>query len=222
MNLDLFKNLINSTKENNIVQNFINELGEALEKNSERNEITLVDKMLNGRKLTASYRDKINIEKGNIISNYSKETSDKGYLYYIYSRNLNNTYNVGIEKDGIYQGDIEVEEEELPMGAGVDSILRVKNGRYLLDEKATEVVQEELIELINRLLEEQDKTLKEQRVEKHLYEFVERSGDSAWLINKTNYTGECFEEIDFPKEVLNKAKEGDIFEYVNGQYQKKF
>lgn len=222
MNLDLFKNLINSTKENNIVQNFINELGEALEKNSERNEITLVDKMLNGRKLTASYRDKINIEKGNIISNYSKKTSDKGDLYYIYSRNLNNTYNVGIEKDGIYQGDIEVQEEELPMGAGVDSILRVKNGRYLLDEKATEVVQEELIELINRLLEEQDKTLKEQRVEKHLYEFVERSGDSAWLINKTNYTGECFEEIDFPKEVLNKAKEGDIFEYVNGQYQKKF
>lgn len=222
MNLDLFKNLINSTKENNIVQNFINELGEALEKNSERNEITLVDKMLNGRKLTASYRDKINIEKGNIISNYSKKTSDKGDLYYIYSRNLNNTYNVGIEKDGIYQGDIEVEEEELPMGAGVDSILRVKNGRYLIDEKATEVVQEELIELINRLLEEQDKTLKEQRVEKHLYEFVERSGDSAWLINKTNYTGDCFEEIDFQKEALNKAKEGDIFEYVNGQYQKKF
>lgn len=222
MNLDLFKNLINSTKENNIVQNFINELGDALEKHSERNEITLVDKILNGRKLTASYRDKINIEKGNLISNYSKETSDKGDLYYIYSKNSNNTYNIGKEKNGNYEGDIEMTEKELPIGAGVDSILREKNGRYLLDEKATEEVQEELTELINRLLEEQDRTLNEQRVDGHLYEFVEKSGDSAWLIDKTNYTGDCFEEVDFPREALDEAKEGEIFQYINGQYQKKF
>ena len=222
MNLDLFKNLINSTKEIDIVQNFINELGEALEKNSPKNEITLVDKMLKGKKLTANYRDKINIEKGNIISNYSKQTSKEGDLYYIYSKNSNNTYNIGIEKDGKYQGDIEVEEKDLPVGAGIDSVLRVKNGKYVLDTETTEAVHEELIELINRLLEEQEKTLNEQRIEGHLYEFIEVTGDSIWLIDKTNYTGECFEEYDFSREVMKDSKEGDVFEFINGEYQKKF
>ena len=84
MNLDLFKDLIKSTKENDIVQNFVKELGECLENklsDNERNQIPLVQKILDGRILTTRYRDEINIKRNRsqmrdlflfifIISNY--------------------------------------------------------------------------------------------------------------------------------------------------------
>ena len=57
MNLDLFKDLIKSTKENDIVQSFIKELGDCLKNNlnnNERNQIPLVQKILDGRILSES------------------------------------------------------------------------------------------------------------------------------------------------------------------------
>lgn len=222
LNLDLFNNLINNTKENNLIQSFIKELGEFMESNlfnNERNQEPLVQKILDGRTLTTPYRDKINIERHNIITNYSKENTEQGEFYYVYSRGDDNTYGVIMHKNEESSSDIWVKESELPKDAGVDSVLRVENGRFVLDKDATEEIQEELAGMINRLLEEQTNTLESQRVEGHNYKFVEKSGDTVELIDETNYTGECFEEIDFPTELANKAIQGDMFQYVNGEYQ---
>ena len=63
------------------------------------------------------------------------------------------------------------------------------------------------------------------RIEGHLYEFVESSGNRVWLIDKnttennTNTAFDVFEELKFPKNLLNSAKQGDVFEYVNGEYK---
>ena len=95
MNLDLFKDLIKSTKENDIVQSFIKELGDCLKNNlnnNERNQIPLVQKILDGRILTTRYRDEINIQRHDIINNYSKEHSEQGEFYYVYNKRSNNTY----------------------------------------------------------------------------------------------------------------------------------
>lgn len=222
MNLDLFNNLINNTKENNIIKNFIKELGEYLENNlgnNERNEESLVQKILDGRTLTTRYRDQINIERQNIINNYSEEHSEQGEIYYIYNKKSDNTYGIVSHKNGESNLDIWAKESQLPKGAGVDSVLRVKNGKFVLDENATEEIQGELTEMINRLLEEQANRLESQRVEGHIYSFVEKSGDTVELVDETNYTGECFEEIDFPRELANKATQGDMFQYVNGEYR---
>ena len=222
MNLDLFKDLIKSTKENDIVQSFIKELGDCLKNNlnnNERNQITLVQKILDGRILTTRYRDEINIQRHDIINNYSKEHSEQGEFYYVYNKRSNNTYGIVSHKNGEDGVNIGIKESQLPEGAGVDSVLREKNGKYILDEVATEELQEELTEMINKLLEQQDKELKEQRVEGHLYEFVEKSGDTAWLIDKTKNYGNCFEEVDFPSDFLDKATEGSVFQYINGRYQ---
>ena len=222
MNLDLFNNLINSTKENNVIQSFIKELGKFMENNlfnDERNQETLVQKILNGRTLTARYRDEINLKRHDIITNYSKENSAQGEFYYVYSKGVDNTYGVVMHKNEESGSDIWVKESELPKNAGVDSALRVENGKFVLDENATKEIQEELTEMINKLLEEQANRLEAQRVEGHIYSFVEKSEDTVVLIDETNYTGECFEEIDFPPELANKATQGDMFQYVNREYQ---
>lgn len=222
MNLDLFKDLIKSTKENDIVQSFIKELGDCLRNelnNNERNQIPLVQKILDGRILTARYRDEINIQRHDIINNYSKEHSEQGEFYYVYNKRSNNTYGIVSHKNGEDGVNIGIKESQLPEGAGVDSVLREKNGKYVLDEVATKELQEELTEMINRLLDEQASKLEAQRIEGHLYEFVEKSGDTVLLIDKTKNDGNCFEEVDFPSENLNNATEGSVFQYLNGEYR---
>lgn len=229
MNLDLFKDLINYTKENKLVQSFIKELGEFLEKNlseeklvnNERNQLSLLQKIQTDTKLTVEYRDKMHIERSNILNNYAKETFDEGTMYFIYSKNSRNenSYNSCICEEGKSNKVVEIEENQLPKGAGVDSVLREKNGKYILDKVATEEVQEQMTEMVNRLLKEQTMELEEQRVEGHIYEFVEKSGDTVWLIDRTKNEGNCFEEVEFPTEVMSNATEGQRIQYVNGEYQ---
>lgn len=222
MNIDLFNNLINRTKENNVIKSFINELGEFLENdlcNNAKNQESLVQKILNGRTLTTRYRDEINIQRHDIITNYAKENSEKGEFYYVYSKGADNTYSVVMHKKEEVGSDIWVKESQLPKGAGVDSVLRVKNGIFVLDKDTTKKIQEELTKMINRLLEEQATRLEAQRIEGHIYKFVEKTGNTVELIDVTDYTGECFEEIDFPNELANKATQGDRFQYLNGEYR---
>lgn len=222
MNLDLFKNLIKSTKENDIVENFIKELGESLENkmnNNERNQVPLVQKILNGRVLTTKYRDEINIQRHDIISKYSMKKSGQEELYYVYNKGSDNTYGIVMHKDGKSGNDIWIKESELPTGAGIDSALREKDGKYILDEVSTEELQEEIEEMVNKLLKEQEMELKQQRVEGHFYEFVEKSGDTVLLTDKTKNDGNCFEEVDFPSVALDNAREGSVFQYINGEYQ---
>lgn len=223
MNLDLFNNLINSTKENKGVQNFIKELDEFLGNNidkNERNQESLIEKILDGRSLSTKYRDKINIQRVDIVTKYSKENSEQGEFYYVYSRGSDNTYGIVMHKDAESGTDIWIKESQLPQGAGIDSVLRVKNGKYVLDKEATKEIQEKITEMINKLLEEQNNELNTQRVDGHLYEFVEQGIDKVWLIDMTDYTGDCIEEFNFPKEELENAKEGDVFQYINGEYKK--
>lgn len=222
MNLDLINNLIKSTKENNVIQNFIKELGEFLENNignNERNEETLAQKILDGRTLTTRYRDEINIRRNDIINNYSKEHSEQGELYYVYNKRSDNTYGIVSHKNGESGINIGVKESVMPKGAGVDSVLRMQNGKFVLDVQATEELQTELTEMINELLEEQANRIGSQRVEGHIYEFVEKAGNIVELTDLTNNTGECFEEIAFPSELAENATQGTKFKYINGEYK---
>lgn len=222
MEFNLFNCLKDATKENDVIQNFIKELGEFLENNlcnNERTEETLIQKILGEEMLTTRYRDKINLERHDIINNYSMKNSEQGEFYYVYNKRSDKTYGLISHKNGESGINIGVKESELPEDAGIDCVLRVKNGKFELDKDATEEIQKELTEMINRLLEEQANRLEEQRIEGHIYEFVEKAGNTVELIDVTSYTGECFEEIDFPSELVNKATQGDKIQYVNGEYQ---
>lgn len=222
MHLDLFNNLIKSKKENKTVQNFIKELGEALDKNvvdKEKNKESFIKQILEGERLTTQYRDKIKLERHEIINKYSKEHSEKGEFYYVYNKRSDNTYGLFSHKNGETGSNIVIKENQLPKGTGEDCVLIIRNGKYILDKKATQDIQQELTEMIKRVLKEQQAMLKAQRAEGSIYSFVDKVGDMVELINETNYTGECFEEIDFPKELSSKASEGDRFQYKDGKYQ---
>ena len=224
MYLELFNNLINATKENGIIQSFMKELQDFLENNldnNKQNQESLLQKILDGRTLTTRYRDEINIQRHKIITDYSKENSEQGKFYYVYNKDSDNTYGIVMHKGGDVGESIELQEKQLPKYAGVDSVLRINNGKFVLDKNATEKIQEKLTKMIGELLEEQSNRLEEQRVEGHVYEFVEKSDDTVTLFDVTSYTGECFQEVDFPKELFDKATQGTRFQYVNGEYRLK-
>lgn len=100
-------------------------------------------------------------------------------------------------------------------------MLRKSGDSYVLDEEATEEISEEIEKMKDKLLEEQTEFLESKRIEDHIYEMSENNGDRAWLFDITDGSNEAIEEIDFPQELLNDSREGDLFVYKNGEYQKK-
>lgn len=226
MNLDLFNNLINNAKENNVIQNFIKELGDYLQNNitnsledTSRNQVSLLNQIQEENNITSEYRDKMYITRGNILQDYAKETLNDGTMYYIYDKTGNN-YLVSICEEKRSHEILELSENDLPQGAGVESVLRLQNDNYILDTKATEYIKEEMKETFNQLLEEQTNKMEERRIEGHIYEFIEGSENSIWLIDNTINNGKGFQEFEFKSEVFDNAKEGDLFQYRNGDYQK--
>lgn len=218
MNLDLFNKLTNNNTENNIVQKFIKELGEFLEKDS-----CETKQIVKNEKLTTEYRDKINIERSKILNSYAKKTINEGTMYYIYSKNSRNdsSYNLSICEEGKSNKIIVAQEKELPKNAGIGSVLRLKNEKYILDQKATNEISNQVHEITNKLLKEQNQKLREQRIEGHIYEVIDKSSDRVWLIDNNKNDEKIFEETDFPKELLNKVNEGTVIKYINGKYQLK-
>lgn len=223
MNLDLFNNLINHVKENDFIQNFIKELGNYLENNiSEKEKIdnlSILDEIQNKTNITSEYRDKMSLERRKILEEYANKTQDKGTMYYIYDKS-NNNYLLTICDKGKSNEVVKVEKNELPKEAGIDSILRKENGKYKIDKEATKNIKEEIKEKFNELLQEQAQEMKKRRIEGHLYEFVEKTGNSIWLIDNNKNDGKVFQEFEFLENNFKDAKEGDIFIYSKGKYIK--
>lgn len=117
MNLDLLNNLVNSIKENNVVQSFIKELSNYLEKanNNERNR-----------------KDDNNLKQENCI--YQVVEMDVDGVY------LQNTNNNIISKET----DI---SREILNKIGNDSVLRFKNGNYIYEEELTKEFYDSLIDI---------------------------------------------------------------------------
>ena len=231
MNLDLVNNIFKEVKNNKFVQNFINELQSYLENsmsnyiNIEKEDIPLINPTHNGSKIIAKYRDKMLIERSNILNNYAKQTLDKGKMYYIYDKNskMSDGYNLCICEEENSHTVIEKSKDELPTGAKIGSVLREQGEGYFIDKEATEEISQDIYNMKSEVLKEQNQFLESKRIEGHIYEMGENDGDRAWLYDVTNGNSngiEGVEEIDFPIELLNDGKEGDLFIYKNGEYQK--
>ena len=227
MLLNIFNKLINN-KENKEVQNFIQELSEKVDspknnmQNNPRKEKSVIQELIEENKLTTSYRDKMHVERAHILNGYAEQTADKGTMYYIFNKDKDeeDTYHLNIcDKENSHKV-IKVKESRLPAGSGVDSVLRMENGKYVLDIEATNEVCKKMEIMTEKLLEEQTKEIDKNRIEGHSYEVVEVSNKNVTLldITKDANNGECFEEIVNSKENFQNAKEGDVFQYVDGEY----
>ena len=81
-----------------------------------------------------------------------------------------------------------------------------------------EKIKPEIIKMANRVLKEQKEKLLEYRKEGHLYMIEEDVNERIYLVDLSANTGKVFEEVDFPKNLINQATEGAVFKYENGIY----
>lgn len=223
MKLDLFNNK-RKDDDKNFIQEFIEELTEAVQKNSVKNEIkenSIFNQFQIDKKVTAECRDKMRVERIKILNNYAKDTENKGDMYYIYEKNSTkeNTYNLYLCKPGETNKVIEVKKENLPENATFDSILRMKNGKYILDKDATSNILKKMNTKFDELIDEQNTKISELRIENNIYEIVDIIGNRVWLEDKTENLGNCFEEVIFSNDDINNLSVGDKFEYLNGEYK---
>ena len=236
MNLDLVNNLFNNLKENKIVQNFMEELSNYLENNVANNsnlsandykwnnlisdDLTLYDK-----KIITKFKNKMISQRNDILQNYAEKTKEAGDMYYIYntSENERNSYNLCICKPEKSNEVVTKSKEELPEGAGLGSVLRKQGENFILDSEATKSVGKEINNMIKENIQEQNKYLDSIRIEGHVYEVGEKYSGRIWLYDLNNVVGggmEAIEEIEFPQDLYETAKEGDLFVYKNGEYKR--
>lgn len=243
MSLNLVNELFNNLKENKFVQNFIQELSNYLENslghtsntntinstynnNFEWNNLSSDDLTLYNYKIITKFRDKMLLNRRKILENYAKNTNDKGEMFYIYNINTKdkNSYNLSNCSPSKSHEIITKKLEELPSGSNLGSILRKQGDNFVLDTEATKIVGKEINSMIKQQIEEQKKYFDSVRIDGHTYEVGEKSSGRIWLYDLDSSIGrgsEEIEEIDFPKDLYETAKQGDLFIYQNGKYHKK-
>ena len=188
MNLDIFENLIDKVKENEFIQNFTKEL-----------------------EIISEYKDKMLINRNMILQELNNNE-----MYYIYDKK-GSDYLATICEKGKSHEIIRIPERDVKSNVKIDSVLRKTNDKFELDEETTRLVKNKMEEMFKKILEEQNKMMESRRIDGHIYEYVEGSKNSVWLMDNNLNNGEVFEEIQ--QEVFKDAQEGDLFEYINGEYK---
>jgi len=193
---------------------------------NEWNDLFSDDLTLYDHKITEKYKDKMLTERSNILRNYAESTKEQGEMFYIYNTSTNerNSYNLCSCKPEKSHEVITKQIEELPEGTQLGSILRKQGENFILDQDATKIVGEEINTMIREKIEEQNQYLDSTRIDGHTYEAGEKYSGRIWLYDLNNVVGggvEGIEEIGFPKDLYETAKEGDLFVYENGEYHKK-
>ena len=213
LNLDIFENLIDKVKTNEFIQNFTKELEKNIENSIQK---SMLEKFVSDNKIILEYKDKMLIGRNEILQEQSNETSEKGKMYYIYDKK-GSDYLATICESGKSHDVIRIPEKDVKSNAKIDSVLRKRNDKFELDEETTNIVKIKQEKKFNEILEEQNKIMESRRIEGHIYEYIEGSKDSVWLIDNNLSNGDVFEEIQ--QEVFKDAQEGDIFEYIDGKYK---
>lgn len=232
MNLDLVNNLFNNIKENKFVQNFMKELSNYLENNiansqdiNKWNNLLSDDLTLYDNKIITKYRDKMLTERNNILQNYARNTEEDGEMYYIYNTSANERDSFDLcscKKEKSHEV-ITKQIEELPKGVKLGSVLRKQGEDFALDLDATKAIGEEINKMIKEKVQEQNEYLDSKRIDGHIYEAGEKYSGRIWLYDLNNVSGggiEGIEEIEFPQDLYETAREGDKFIYKDGKYQR--
>lgn len=194
MNLDLFNNLVNSVKENNIIQSFIKELSNYLEK--ENNKI-----------LNKEHNSKATLKQENCLYQVVEMDIDGAYLQ--------NTANNRISKET----DI---SREILNKIDNDSVLRFKNGSYIYEEELTKKFYNSLID-VKKYKNIQNKFVKESKIleiDPDTRYKIELDEDNYYLLS---YEDKGKNTIEVPKELVPFwAKNGDNLYYKNGKFNRDF
>ena len=149
------------------------------------------------------------------IDNFIKELSN-------YLQNINTTYCVMSDVDKNGQVYIVAQNgsgagqslnlEDLPSGTTRGTILRNKNGKFVIDENLSK----KSIDDLNKLKQSNEKLRAEYKTEDVDYLVTELGDDYVML--KNQQTGLEFDSTDFSKDVFDSLYEGLILTCKNGKY----
>ena len=200
MNLDLFNNLVNNVKENNIVQSFIKELSNYLEKQ-------------NNKLLNEEYNRKDNRKDNGTLK-------QENCLYQVVEIDVDGVYLQNVENNNVSK-EMDISKEILNK-LGNDSVLRFKDGSYIYEEELTKQFYDSLID-VKKYMNIQDNFVKESNI-------LEIDSDTRYKIelSKDNYCLLSYENngkstIEVPKELIPFwAKNGDELYYNNGKFNRYF
>lgn len=235
MKLDLVNEVFNNLKENKFVQNFINELSNYLENNQKNNltfkneGIPIIEDILSKDNLTTGNQNSIICKENDVILKYANQNFNNDSMYFVkdskkaYWLDNKEQYNkdvytvLKVKNDEIEE--IEINKKDMPKDIGVNNVFRIENGNYVLDSIATEELQEEITNMAKEIINKQNVNLEKYRKEGHLYVVTEELGNNRFLCDLTEKSKIEFEEVNIPKDLLNKATEGIVLKYTNGKYE---
>lgn len=216
MNLNIFNNIEKLKRKNEEVHELLNELKKEMDN---ENNIGILEEFQSKNKVSIGTKNQMERRMDEILLDYSNKTKEDGDLYYIVEYLKEEDNFVVYKYDGEEDSVLTIKKEEIPNEAIVNTALRIKDGKYTVDEIATNSLKEEITNMANELLKEQNKVLEEYRKEGHLYRVSENINESIFIYDITDDPKIEVEEVDFPEELKDKAHEGTVFEYINGEYR---
>lgn len=217
------------------MQNFINELSNYLENNMKNNlgcrseDVPIIEDILSKNNVTTGNENSIRWKLNDVILEYAGQNFNNDSMYFVkdskktyWSNNEkhynNNVYNVlKVENDKIEE--LEISKKDMPENIGVNDVFRMENDKYVIDNFATKELQEEIINMANEILDKQNANLDKFRKEGHLYLVSEELGNNRFLKDLTDASNFEFEEVNIPKDLLDRATGGAVLKFNNGSYE---
>lgn len=231
MKLDLEKNFLSGLTENKFVKNFIDELSKYLENNIGKGstKMPIIEDILSKNNVTTGNENAIRLKFNDVILEYAKQNFNNESMYFIrddktrYWLNNEEHYNndfysvLKVENNQIKE--IEISKKDMPKNIEVNEVFRIKDNKYIIDNLETEKLQKEIKKMAKEIINKQNAKLNNYRKEGHLYMVSEEIGNNRFLWDLTNTSKIEFEEVDIPKNLLDKATEGAVLKYINGTYE---
>lgn len=189
----------------------------------------IIEDILSKNNLTTGNENAIRDNINDIILEYAEKNFKSETMYFVqdskktYWKNNerqydNSVYSVlKVENNQIEQ--IEIDKKNMPKDIGVNDVFTIKENEYVINTVATEELLKEIETMANKIIDKQNANLASYRKEGHLYMVSEEIGDNRFLYDLTDKSNVEFEEVDIPKDVLDKATEGAVLKYTNGTYE---
>lgn len=225
--MDFFRDLKENLEKNDTLSKivegmteFIGELADALKK-EENNGINadIVTQIVSENKLSIVSENEIDKARNDVLQEYANSIKDEGSLYFVFNKVKNeDSYRIWeCDENEIKQK--EVSKNNLPQNITVNSVMRMNNGEFTVDNEATKNVTNEIRNRANKIIEVQNQKIQDYKKEGHTYLVTEDVNGRIFLWDSTDKPKFEIEDVYFPEELKSKAKEGNSFIYENGTYK---
>ena len=224
--MDFFRDLKENLEKNdtlskivNGVTEFIGELTKALQSEGViGKDVDIVTQIANTNKLSIASENEIDKERTNVLQEYANTTKNEGNLYFVFNKvKKEDSYRIWtIDSNGVTQN--EISKNDLPNDISVNCVMRMNNGKFILDSESTKIVTNEIRNRANKIIEKQNQKIQDYKKEGHTYLVTEDINGRIFLWDSTEKPKFEIEDVNFPEELKDKAKEGNSFLYENGTY----